>query len=113
LLVNKIFPSGAWSIRPGGFNIRLGIQPGIVIKSIDFYSNSFPEQLNWNTGEFDHTLPNSEKDVSQRFTYADVNAGIVISKVFGSFEPEIGYAAFHINNPRESFFANSNRLPLR
>src|SRR5262245_44150778 len=50
LVVNKIMPSGAWHGKAGGFNWHFGVQPGLVIKTIDFYANSFPEQLNWNTG---------------------------------------------------------------
>lgn len=113
LLVTKILPSGAIHRSLGGFNLHAGVQPGVVMKTIDFYSNSFPEQLNWQTGEFDPGLPNSEVNLSQRFTYFDLNAGIGLSRRFGRLEPVLGVAAFHINKPKESFFENANRLPLR
>jgi len=113
LMVNKILPSAAVHRKFSEFNVHAGIQPGIVIKSIDFYSHSFPNQLNWNSGKFDNTLPNTETNVSQRFTYFDLNIGLGASRKFGNWEPEIGYSMFHVNRPRESFLDNNNKLPLR
>ena len=113
LLVNKILPSCAIHRKIAGFSLHGGFQPGVVIKTIDFYSNSFPDQLNWETGSFDHTLPSSESNVNQRFTYLDLNAGFAVSRRFGKLEPSLGAAAFHINKPKESFFDGANRLPVR
>jgi len=114
LSVTKILPSAAIHIKLAGFKLHAGIQPGIVIKAIDFYKHSFPNQLNWGTGEFDNTLPNDEPTAGQRFTYFDLNIGFAASRRIGKFEPEIGYASFHLNRPRESFFDNKdNHLPVR
>jgi len=113
LQVLKIMPSGAFHKKIAGYNLHIGIQPGLVIKSIDFYSHSFPEQLNWNTGKFDNSLSNTETNVSQRFTYFDLNTGVGASKKFGKIEPEIGYTLFHINSPKESFFGSNNKLKIR
>ncbi len=113
LVVTKILPTGATHIKLAGYKLHAGITPGIVIKSIDFYKNSFPEQLNWETGRFDNTLPNSESNVQQRYIFLDVAAGVGVSRNFGRFEPELGYAAFHLNVPRESFFDANNRLKVR
>lgn len=114
LSITKILPSAAIHMKVAGFKLHAGIQPGIVIKAIDFYKHSFPNQLNWNTGEFDNTLPNDESNVGQRFTYLDLNAGFAASRKIGKLEPEFGYAAFHLNRPKESFLENKkNRLPVR
>lgn len=114
LKVTKILPTLAVHLKLAGFKLHAGIQPGIVIKSIDFNKNSFPNQLNWNTGEFDNTLPNNETNVDQRFTYFDLNTGVAVSRRMGKFEPELGFAAFHLNKPRESFISNSgNKLKVR
>lgn len=114
LSITKILPSVAIHRSIAGFKLHAGVQPGIVVKSIDFYKHSFPNQLNWNTGAFDNTLQNDEPNVGQRFTYLDVNAGFAASKKIGKLEPEIGYAAFHLNRPRESFLDNkNNHLPVR
>lgn len=114
LSVTKILPSLAWHPKVAGFKLHLGVQPGVVIKTIDFYKHSFPNQLNWSTGNFDNTLPNSENNVGQRFTFLDVNAGFAASRKIGKVEPEIGLAFFHLNEPKESFLSNTNNtLPIR
>jgi type IX secretion system PorP/SprF family membrane protein len=114
LNVLKILPSLAAHIKFAGCKWHMGIQPGIVTKSINFYKNSFPNQLNWNTGAFDNTLPNDEPYVAQRFTFMDLNAGIGVSRKIGKFETELGLALFHLNKPRESFFDNvKNKVPVR
>jgi len=114
LNITKILPSFAIHHSFGGFNFHAGIQPGFVIKTIDFYSNTFPNQMNWNTGQFDNNLPNMESNVSQRFSFLDLNLGLALSKRFGKVEPELGYAWFHVNKPKESFLLNTdNRLPIR
>jgi len=111
--VNKIFPSLAFHHKLAGFNMSYGIQPGYVMKSIDFYAHSFPNQLNWNSGKFDNTLNNNETNVVQRSNYFDLNSGIVVSRRFGKLEPELGYSMFHLNKPKESFLGNDNRLSMR
>jgi type IX secretion system PorP/SprF family membrane protein len=114
LSVMKILPSAALHLKLAGFKIHMGLQPGVVIKSINFYRHSFPEQLNWGTGRFDNTMPNSEPLAGQRFTYFDLNAGFILSRKLGKFEPEIGLAGFHLNRPKESFLDNTNnKLPVR
>ncbi len=114
LSVTKIMPSAAVHLKLAGFKFHIGVQPGVVIKTLDFYNHSFPNQLNWNTGSFDKDLPNIETNVGQRFTYFDLNAGGAISKKLGRFEGEVGCALFHINNPRESFLSDKqSHLPGR
>lgn len=114
LTVTKIMPSFAIHRKIAGFKFNLGLQPGIVIKAIDFYKHSFPNQLNWGTGQFDPNLPNTEPHAGQSFTYFDLNAGFSVSRKIGKVEPELGFAAFHLNSPKESFLDNANnRLPLR
>ncbi|MGZ3900439.1 MAG: PorP/SprF family type IX secretion system membrane protein [Bacteroidia bacterium] len=113
LNVNKILPSAAIHRKISGFNLHAGIQPGIVFKSIDFYSHSFPNQLNWNSGKFDNTLQNNETNVVQKLTYFDLTVGFAASRRFGKWEPEIGLSYFHLNRPHESFVSTDNKLPIR
>lgn len=114
LTVNKILPSAAYHIKLNGYKLHFGLQPGLVIKSIDFYSHSFPNQLNWEKGGFDNRLPNNEPNAGQRFAYFDLNLGSSVSKRFGKWEPEFGFALFHINRPNESFLSDKkNPLPIR
>jgi type IX secretion system PorP/SprF family membrane protein len=113
LNVNKILPSIAFHHKLGGFNMSYGIQPGFVMTSIDFNSHTFPNQLNWNSGKFDNSLNNYETNVIQKSNYLDVSGGVVVSRRFGRFEPEVGVAAYHVNNPKVTFLGNDNHLPIR
>jgi type IX secretion system PorP/SprF family membrane protein len=113
LSVLKILPSAALHKSIAGFHIHAGIQPGLVVKTIDFYANSFPNQLNWDKGKFDNTLPNNEANVSQRHSFFDLTIGFHVSKKIGRFEPELGLAMFHLNKPKDSFFDQNNHLPVR
>jgi type IX secretion system PorP/SprF family membrane protein len=114
LTVTKILPSIAIHRNLAGFKVHLGVQPGVTIKAIDFYKHSFPNQLNWNTGGFDNTLPNDEPVAGQRHTYFDLNAGLAVSRQMGKLEAEFGAAGFHLNEPNESLLGNSaNLLPIR
>ncbi|MDP2386759.1 MAG: PorP/SprF family type IX secretion system membrane protein [Bacteroidota bacterium] len=114
LVQNKILISGAAHKKIAGFELNLGIQPGVVMKSIDFNAHSFPNQLNWGTGQFDNTLPNNETNIQPKTTYFDMNAGFVVSRKFtDKFEAELGFAFFHLNKPKETFLANDNKLPVR
>jgi type IX secretion system PorP/SprF family membrane protein len=113
LVVNKIFISGAVHKRIAGFNVNLGIQPGVVLKSIDFNAHSFPNQLNWDKGQFDNTLPNNETNVIQKSNYFDLNFGAAVSRRINKFEPGLGFALFHLTRPKETFISNNNHLPMR
>ncbi|MGZ3932116.1 MAG: PorP/SprF family type IX secretion system membrane protein [Bacteroidia bacterium] len=114
LIVNKIYASGAVHKKINGYNISLGIQPGMVFKRIDFNAHTFPDQFNWNKGQFDNsTLANNEPNQGQKTMYFDLNTGLVLSKRFNKLEPGIGFSLFHITRPRESFYATSNRLTVR
>lgn len=113
LAITKIMPSLAIHHTFAKFRLNFGIQPGLVIKTIDFYANTFPNQLNWNTGQYDNALPNFETGVVQRFSFFDFNTGASVARKFGKIEPELGYAFFHLNQPKESFFQTNNRLGIR
>lgn len=113
LQVMKIMPSAAIHKKISGYDVSFGIQPGFVVKSIDFYSHSFPNQFNIGTGTFDNSLPNIENSVVQKFSYLDLNSGCNISKKIGNFEPELSVAFFHLNKPKESFLSNTNKLKVR
>jgi len=113
LIVNKIYASGAIHKKIAGINLNFGIQPGVVMKRIDFNAHTFPTQLNWNKGQFDNSLPNYETNVNQRRTYFDLNAGVVASVRVQKIETAVGFALFHITRPKETFVANNNHLPVR
>lgn len=113
LIVNKIYASGAIHKKIAGINLNIGIQPGLVMKRIDFYAHSFPNQFSWNKGEFDNSLPNNETNVNQRSTYFDLNGGAIASLRIQKIETGIGFSLFHLTMPKETFVSTNNRLPIR
>ncbi len=113
LQVNKIMGSFARHYKWGNNKLHLGIQPGMVIKTIDFNANTFPNQLNWTKGSFDNTLPNNEAFSSQVHSYFDLNAGASFSRKMGKVEPEVGLTLFHLTQPNESFFGQNTSLDIR
>lgn len=113
LVVNKIYASGAFHKKLAGFNLSLGLQPGVVMKSINFNEHTFPNQHNWNSGYFDSSLPNSETNAQPKTNYFDFNTGLIASKRIGKIEVEAGFAFFHLTKPKESLLKGSNKLPVR
>lgn len=113
LIVNKIMLSAAVHKKIAGFNIHAGVQPGYVTKRIDFNAHSFPTQLNWNSGQFDASLPNYESNVTERASYFDLNAGFFVSKRIRKIETGLGMAMFHLTQPNESMVSQVNKLTTR
>jgi type IX secretion system PorP/SprF family membrane protein len=113
LKVTKIYGSAALHKKIFGFKLSAGIQPGVVIKTLNINSHTFPNQLNWNTGSFDNSLPNNETFVSERSVYFDLNSGAIIQRRFGKIEPQVGFSLFHMNVPKETFYGAQNRLDMR
>ncbi|MBX3163138.1 MAG: PorP/SprF family type IX secretion system membrane protein [Bacteroidetes bacterium] len=115
LTVNKILPSLAFHKKIAGWNVNIGAQPGIAMKSIgDFNSYTFPSQWNRDKAGFDRGLQNNEPNAGLQFIYFDMSAGASLSRKFGKWEPELGAAFFHLNRPQENFMGNDDtRLPIR
>jgi type IX secretion system PorP/SprF family membrane protein len=113
LQVNKLLFSLAKHVKWKGNQLHVALQPGVVMKSIDMNANTFPNQLNWNKGQFDNTLPNNEAFTGQVYNYFDLNAGLAWSRKMGKVEPEIGAACFHLTQPNESFYGQNNKLSIR
>ncbi|UTW61119.1 PorP/SprF family type IX secretion system membrane protein [bacterium SCSIO 12741] len=113
LKFDKIMLSGAYHKQLGRHKLRLGIQPGVVIKAVNLNGVSLPEQYDRSTGTFNSSLPSSEPAYQDQLTYFDFNAGISYSVNLGTFRPEAGLSFFHINQPNESFYAQTNKLPMR
>ena len=112
LAANKIFLAGAYHKTLFGHNLHGGLQLGLVNKSYLTDNLSFPDQFNMDIGQFDASLPTADAGGSA-INYLDVNLGFSWSKRFAKIEPEVGIAFFHVNFPKETFFANNDRLLVR
>jgi type IX secretion system PorP/SprF family membrane protein len=97
--------------------MSVGIQGGIIQKSVDFDKLFFETQYTTSGGgSFDQTLPTGEDFGSNSFILPDINAGFVYyyGKDQIRINPFVGYSVFHLTQPKETFFnSTSNNLPMR
>ena len=96
--------------------LSLGIQLGLIQKSVNFDNLFFENQYTTtNGGTFDQSLPTGETFGSSNFWVPDLNAGFVY--YYGEdqkrINPFIGASAFHLTQPNESFYGVANKLPIR
>ena len=92
---------------------HIGLQPGYTMKSIN-PGQTFPDQLDYTTGQFNSALPNNETNLSYRLSYIDINWGLGYDrKLTDKLELFTSVAMFHTNSPKETFLSASNTLKPR
>lgn len=97
-------------------HISLGIQAGATQKRIESALYTFDNQYNTsNGGFFDKSMASGENFNTQQFITPQVNAGFMYfySKQQARLNPFVGYSAFNLTNPRETYFNTDNKLPIR
>ena len=93
------------------YHIRIGVQGGIISKSINFSKLIFNSQLN--NGTFDPNVPSGEKFTDNTLTLFDINGGFLWYYDRGgviSSLPFLGVAVHHLTQPNESFLGGSSLL---
>lgn len=118
LKVTKVALSAAYHKNIQGNKLHIGYQVGFVQKSFSTDNLSFPNQYSGDPdriskGLYDTGIPNKESFGGDQLSYVDMNLGISYSRKFNKIEPKIGFAIFHINRPKESFFDGDPKLPMR
>ena len=109
LQMNKAFVSGAVYYGFDKFKnntLALGMQIGIVQKSIDFPKLYFGNQ--WNEISFDTHLPTGEPAVAEQLIYPDVAIGASFN--YGTSDVinwHSGISIAHINQPNETFYSGA------
>lgn len=85
-------------------SLRLALQPGIGMKSIDYSRLTFGDQL-YRGGNV-----STVEEIPENRTYFDIGSGAIYSyKRYWA-----GAAVYHLNRPNESFYNSlSGRLPVR
>ncbi len=97
-------------------NISFGLQAGVTQKRVEAGLYTFDNQYsNQNGGSFDNSLPSGESFNRQSFVTPQLNAGFMYfnSKQQARLNPFLGYSAFNLSNPKETYYNTSNRLPIR
>jgi type IX secretion system PorP/SprF family membrane protein len=97
-------------------NLSLGVQAGATQKTIEYKLYTFDNQYTTaNGGGFDQSIASGENFANQSQILPQVNAGALYyySKIQSRLNPFIGFSAFNITQPKETFFNMNNVLPIR
>ncbi|HEU4718855.1 MAG TPA: PorP/SprF family type IX secretion system membrane protein [Bacteroidia bacterium] len=110
--------SGAYDLqcdKNNNHHVAFGMEAGVMQKSVDFGRLSWDNQYTMaDGGGFDASLPSGESYDTERNYLLDISAGALYyyAKEASRINPFFGFSVFHLNQPRESFYGTSNRLPL-
>lgn len=110
--------SGAYDLRIDKANIHhvaFGMEAGVIQKSVDYGRLTWDSQYTMaDGGGFDVSMPSGEANSSERMYLLDVSAGALYyyAKETSRINPFIGFSAFHLNQPTESFYGFDNKLPI-
>ena len=97
-------------------HLALGVQGGIIQKTVDQDKLSYENQYTTaNGGGFDAGIASGESFSNSNFMLPSVNAGFLyyFAKDNARLNPFIGFSAFNLTQPTESFYGSSNKLPIR
>jgi type IX secretion system PorP/SprF family membrane protein len=112
---NQVYLSLATFVKTGtNSSISLGLQGGVVQRTIDYTQLIFSNQYNGTT--YDPTIYNGEKYGSQSFVYPDFSAGVLwhYSKDESSIgennttKADVGFSVYHVNKPKQKFLVGTN-----
>lgn len=97
-------------------NLSLGVQAGFTQKRLEYEVYSFDSQWSSaNGGSFDKSISSNEQFERRAQFQEVVNFGALYyySRQQSRINPFVGFSAFNLTRPRESFFGSDNRLPMR
>jgi len=103
--------NGSYSIQlaAGQVSHRLAAGFGAIYgrRSVDFSKLSFEDQF---TGYgFDANMPSGEEALSSMKPYISVTAGLLYNISTENSNFDIGFAGFHLNQPKQTFLADKNQ----
>jgi type IX secretion system PorP/SprF family membrane protein len=110
---NKIYVSGAYYRMVNKHKINAGLQIGYNDMRYDAGDLTLPGSYDGNKLQYVPGLNIGDLNNSEKTGYIDVNFGLSWSKKIRIFEPQIGFALFHINGPNESFTGTANKVAMR
>ncbi|WP_028978818.1 PorP/SprF family type IX secretion system membrane protein [Sporocytophaga myxococcoides] len=113
LNTNRFYLSGSYTTEIKQNIIRVGLQAGGLYRSINYSDQTFPDQWDYNSGNFDKSIESGEPNTNNSKAFADVNAGVAYIRKFGNKKISAGYGAFHINRPKYGFINNDEKLAMR
>jgi type IX secretion system PorP/SprF family membrane protein len=112
--------SGAYNVaidKMRFHQLAMGIQAGVTQKSVEYNIYTFDSQYTpTNGGYFDKNLSTNESLQNRTIYLPQANAGFMYyyGKQQSRLNPFLGYSAFNLLQPQETFFGfNNNKLPVR
>ena len=115
----SIMPSVAYRKKLGAtkkHTVSGGLQVGFFQKTVNAASLSFASQyVETDGGGFFSSIPSGENLGGNSIINLDMNIGGMYHYAdrFSRLNPFGGFTLYHFNRPKESFFGESNRLPMR
>jgi type IX secretion system PorP/SprF family membrane protein len=113
LSLNELYGSLGYARSIRHHEIRIGLQIGYVLRSLNYSNLTLPNQWDQGSGVFNGSLSSGEVNLGERKSYPDCNIGLLWKKKIKILEPEIGLSFSHLNRPNESLFNDTERLPVR
>ncbi len=115
LTTNKIYFSSAYHIgftEKDAWRLAIGVTAGLVQKSFDINKLTFGTQ--WNDFQFDPNIISNETASTEILDYVDLGIGTLLTIIpYEGQRFTFGAAAWHINEPEETFFNNSNTVGIK
>lgn len=113
--------SGAYDfgLKNQDHRFSVGLQAGLIQKSINpenfSWGNQYNSSLSNGNGDFDPAASSGENFVATRVLLPELNIGGIYyyANPTVRINPFLGFSAFHLTQPKESFFGDDNRLPRR
>lgn len=115
LNADEIYFSLSHSFYYRNNQLVIGLQPGLVIKSLDMNSITFGSQFNPDLQQYDPNLPSGEKYLNENLRHFDLNAGILWRSKIKTIFYTAGFSVSHVTRPSESFYNKliTPRQPLK
>lgn len=107
---NQVYLSLATFVKTGSnSSLSLGLQGGVVQKTVDYTKFIFSNQYNGTT--YDPNIPSGEQYGSQSFIYPDFSAGVLWNygkeeSAIGAndiLKANVGFSVYHVNKPKQKF----------
>ena len=109
LTATKLILSGAYHKRLGNHFISVGLQPGVIFRSISI--PTFGNQYVPGQGFFDPSLPNGENGFDNSKLMMVLNGGLAYQYETERYTVGIGQAFYQLNQPNESMY-QGDRAPM-
>lgn len=114
LTSNQFYLSFAYhKLLPHLNYLHFGLQAGYVLKGYSLNGQTYPEQWDMGSGQFNSSLTSGEPGNFDQPSFLDLNGGVIWSRTFKKIIPQAGYAMYHINQPKSVYTSSDNKLAAR